>query len=221
MHPATALVTVRLASQEQPFKSHSAGTARHSNAEFHDQPISAHAATRRVPPPTPVTVRERCAGRRRTYPDPTEGWRPNSQTSRSVRFRWCRNSATSGAGTHEQSHPPTGGWLADRFHPVPVLVWCFADTAGFAVVQAFQPPLIPLGTAAYLSLTIQVVAKLAGQTTFVVLPRRWCVERTFSWINRCRRTVRDYERRPDHHAAMVQWAMIILMARRLARHQPT
>ncbi|MGX7673696.1 transposase [Plantactinospora sp. DSM 117369] len=72
-----------------------------------------------------------------------------------------------------------------------------------------------------LALTVQIVAKLAGQTTFVVLPRRWCVERTFSWINRCRRTVRDYERLPDHHAAMVQWAMIILMARRLARHQPT
>ena len=71
----------------------------------------------------------------------------------------------------------------------------------------------------HLALTVQIVAKLVGQTTFVVLPRRWCVERTFSWINRCRRTVRDYERRPDHHAAMVQWAMIIVMTRRLARHQ--
>jgi putative transposase len=49
-----------------------------------------------------------------------------------------------------------------------------------------------------------IVAKLAGQTTFVVLHRQWCVERTFSWINRCRRTVRDYERLPQHHAAMVQ-----------------
>jgi transposase len=58
-------------------------------------------------------------------------------------------------------------------------------------------------------------AAVALSSTFVR------VERTFSWINRCRRTVRDYERRPDHHAAMVQWAMIILMARRLARHQPT
>jgi putative transposase len=55
-------------------------------------------------------------------------------------------------------------------------------------------------------------------TTFIVLPRRWCVERTFSWINRCRRTVRDYERLPAHHAAMDYWAMIIVMGRRLARH---
>jgi transposase len=45
------------------------------------------------------------------------------------------------------------------------------------------------------------------------------VERTFAWINRCRRTVRDYERLPDHHAAMVQWSMVILMTRRLARYQ--
>jgi hypothetical protein len=45
-----------------------------------------------------------------------------------------------------------------------------------------------------------------------------CVERRFSWINRCRRTVRDYERLPQHHAAMIQWAMIALMTRRLAHH---
>ncbi|GAA4711696.1 MFS transporter [Phytohabitans rumicis] len=47
---------------------------------------------------------------------------------------------------------PTGGWLSDRFHPVPVLVWCFSGTALFAVVQAFQPPLIPLGTIAFLAM---------------------------------------------------------------------
>jgi transposase len=54
-----------------------------------------------------------------------------------------------------------------------------------------------------LGITVQVVSKLAGQVGFVVLPGRWCVERTFSWINRSRRTVRDYERLPAHHAAMV------------------
>jgi transposase len=73
-------------------------------------------------------------------------------------------------------------------------------------------------TATTLALTVQIVAKLAGQTTFIVLPRRWCVERTFSWMNRCRRTVRDYGRLPQHHAAMIQWAMIALMTRRLAHH---
>jgi transposase len=51
--------------------------------------------------------------------------------------------------------------------------------------------------------------------TTSVLPT---AERRFSWINRCRRTVRDYERLPQHHAAMIQWAMIALMTRRLAHH---
>ena len=72
-----------------------------------------------------------------------------------------------------------------------------------------------------LGLSVQIVSKLTGQTGFVVLPRRWCVERTFSWINRCRRTVRDYERLPAHHAATVYWSMIIIMGRRLARQQAT
>jgi NNP family nitrate/nitrite transporter-like MFS transporter len=47
---------------------------------------------------------------------------------------------------------PVGGWLSDRLHPVPVLVWCFSGTAVFAVVQAFQPRLIPVATIAFLAL---------------------------------------------------------------------
>jgi MFS transporter, NNP family, nitrate/nitrite transporter len=47
---------------------------------------------------------------------------------------------------------PVGGWLSDRFHPVPVLVGCFSGVAVLAVVQAFQPPLIPLGTIAFLGM---------------------------------------------------------------------
>jgi len=47
---------------------------------------------------------------------------------------------------------PTGGWLSDRFHPVPVLVWCFTGTAAFAVLQAFQPALMPAGTIAFLGM---------------------------------------------------------------------
>lgn len=74
--------------------------------------------------------------------------------------------------------------------------------------------------AAALGVTVTIVAKLAGQIGFQVLPRRWVVERTLSWISRCRRTVRDYERLPEHHAAIVQWSMIIIMSRRLARHRP-
>ena len=71
------------------------------------------------------------------------------------------------------------------------------------------------GTA--LSLVVQVVAKPAGQCGFAVLPRRWVVERTFAWLMRCRRILRDYERCPENSEAMIKWAMIGLMSRRLTR----
>jgi len=67
-----------------------------------------------------------------------------------------------------------------------------------------------------LRLVIEVVRKPADQQGFAVLPRRWVVERTLSWLMRCRRLVRDYERLPESHEAMVKWAMIGLMTRRLA-----
>jgi len=47
---------------------------------------------------------------------------------------------------------PTGGWLSDRFHPIPVLVASFSGVAALAVLQAFQPPLIPWATIAFLGM---------------------------------------------------------------------
>ena len=49
-----------------------------------------------------------------------------------------------------------------------------------------------------------------------VLPRRWVIERTNSWLMQTRRLARDYERLPEHSEAMVKWTMIGLMTRRLA-----
>ena len=63
---------------------------------------------------------------------------------------------------------------------------------------------------------VEIVRKPKGQRTFEVLPRRWVVERTLSWLVRCRRLDRDYERLPETSEALVKWAMIGLMARRLA-----
>ncbi len=71
--------------------------------------------------------------------------------------------------------------------------------------------------AAALKMRIQIVAK-RNPHAFEVLPRRWVVERTFAWISKHRRTVRDYERLAASHEAMVLWAMTALMARRLAQH---
>jgi transposase len=72
---------------------------------------------------------------------------------------------------------------------------------------------------------IRVVADIALEIikrtelhVFRILPRRWVVERSFGWLLRYRRLVRDYERRPAHHEAMVYWATVMIMTRRLARH---
>ena len=65
---------------------------------------------------------------------------------------------------------------------------------------------------------IEVVAvpRNADVKGFQVLPRRWVVERTFGWLTRCRRLGRDYERKTSHAEAMIKFAMIRLMAARLA-----
>jgi transposase len=68
-----------------------------------------------------------------------------------------------------------------------------------------------------LGIAIEVVLQPPGQQGFQVLPRRWVVERTHAWITRRRRCARDYERLPEHHAAMVEWAAIIQMTRRAAK----
>jgi len=52
---------------------------------------------------------------------------------------------------------------------------------------------------------------------FQVLPRRWVVERTFSWIDQNRRMSKDYERLPETGEAFIYVAMSRLMLRRLAR----
>jgi transposase len=68
-----------------------------------------------------------------------------------------------------------------------------------------------------LALTIQIVKRTDTATGFEVLPRRWVVERSFGWLAKHRRTVRDYETRPDHHEAIVYIAAIHTLTRRLAR----
>jgi transposase len=87
------------------------------------------------------------------------------------------------------------------------LVWADGGYTGLLIEWAL----------ATLTLTVAVVKRADDTSGFTVLPRRWVVERTLSWICRRRRCVRDYERLPAHHLAMVTWSMTILMTRRLAR----
>jgi transposase len=65
-------------------------------------------------------------------------------------------------------------------------------------------------------LELVVVPRNTDVKGFQVLPRRWVVERTFGWLTRCRRLARDYERKTAKAEAMIDVAMIRLMAARLA-----
>jgi transposase len=71
-----------------------------------------------------------------------------------------------------------------------------------------------------LALRVQVVKRTDDLAGFTVRPRRWVVDRTFAWISKHRRCVRDYETLLEHiHEAMLYTAMIMIMimSRRLAR----
>lgn len=70
-----------------------------------------------------------------------------------------------------------------------------------------------------LGITIEVVSRPAGSRGFVLLPRRWVVERTFGWFLWCRRLARDWEKSSWAAAAFIYIAASNFMARRLAKYQ--
>jgi len=95
------------------------------------------------------------------------------------------------------------GW--DQY---PRLEVVFADSA-------YQGPLQDW-TADQLGLWMVIVPKLPKQHKFVVLPKRWIVERTFAWLMKCRRLVRDYEVTTSSRIAWIRLTMIGLIRRRLS-----
>jgi putative transposase len=64
---------------------------------------------------------------------------------------------------------------------------------------------------------LEIVSRPEGVKGFVLLPKRWVVERTFGWLNRFRRLSKDYEYLTQTSETMIHVAMINLMVRRLAR----
>lgn len=63
---------------------------------------------------------------------------------------------------------------------------------------------------------LQPVLRSDDQKGFVVLPRRWVVERPFAWLTQCRRLGRDYEGLVASSEARIYLAMTRLLLRRLA-----
>lgn len=66
-------------------------------------------------------------------------------------------------------------------------------------------------------LVLAIVRRSDDMRGFVVLPKRWIVERLFAHLMRSRRLVRDFERSTTSAEAMVYWSMAMIMTRRLAR----
>src|SRR6266571_448947 len=100
-------------------------------------------------------------------------------------------------------------WRLAAGYRAVTLIWADGGYTGKLVTWA----------AGTLHRTLQIVKRPDNLHTFKVLPRRWVVERTFGWIMKHRRCVRDYERLPEHHETYLYWSMIHIMAARVARHQ--
>ncbi len=95
---------------------------------------------------------------------------------------------------------------AQRRYPRLTLVWADGGYAGHLVAWVTR----------VLRLTLEIVSKPADQRGFVVLPKRWIVERTFAWLGRYRRLSKDYEQNTKSSEAWIYLAMIHVMVRRLA-----
>jgi len=65
--------------------------------------------------------------------------------------------------------------------------------------------------------SVEIVKRSDTAKKFVVLPKRWIIERTIGWLNRCRRLAKDWECLNDNGLAFLRWASVRLMVRRLCQ----
>jgi transposase len=99
--------------------------------------------------------------------------------------------------------------LATLFGMYPFLKRLFAD-------GGYQGPVFQKALAKILpQLEIEIVKRSDQVNGFVVLPRRWIVERTIAWLNRCRRLAKDWENLNRKGLAFLRLASIRLMLRKL------
>ena len=99
--------------------------------------------------------------------------------------------------------------LSSLFGQFPFLRKLFAD-------RAYGGPIFRDGVAKVLpDLAIDIVRRGDYAKGFVVEPKRWIVERTIGWLNRCRRLAKDWESRNHTALAFLRLASIRLMLRKL------
>jgi putative transposase len=99
--------------------------------------------------------------------------------------------------------------LATLFGKFPFREKLFADSA-------YQGPIFADGLTKILPyLKTEIVKRSDRASGFVPLPKRWIVERTIAWLNRCRRLAKDWENLNDSGLAFLKLASIRLMLRKL------
>lgn len=98
--------------------------------------------------------------------------------------------------------------LAQAKGRLPRLLVVWADSAYTATVA---------WVAATCRFVLATILRPVGVKGFVVLPKRWIVERTFAWLGRYRRLSKDYEANPKSSEAWIYLAMIRRMNRQLLR----
>ena len=95
------------------------------------------------------------------------------------------------------------------FGRFPFLTKLFAD-------GGYQGPVFATAAACAMpGLSVEIVKRSDTAKGFKLLPRRWVVERTFAWLNRCRRLAKDFENRTRNALAFLTLASIRLMLRKL------
>ena len=113
--------------------------------------------------------------------------------------------------------------VQDPVGAAPVLAQAKARAPELQLLWAdarYQGPLVATAATA-LGLRVEVVRAPPGTKGFVVLPRRWVVERSFGWLSRYRRVAgRDYETNPQVSEAIIKACFCHLMLRRLANGPP-
>jgi transposase len=99
--------------------------------------------------------------------------------------------------------------MATLFGMFPFLLKLYAD-------GGYQGPIFRCALKKVMSgINVEIVKRSDTAKKFVVLPKRWIVERTFAWLGRCRRLARDWENFNQKALAFLRLASIRLMLRKL------
>jgi transposase len=100
--------------------------------------------------------------------------------------------------------------MSTMFGLFPFLLKLYADSG-------YQGPKFQEGLTAVCGQINVEIVKRSDPGRFVVLPKRWIVERSIAWLNRCRRLAKDWECLNRNALAFLRWASVRLMIRKLCQ----